>query len=118
MNDQPNAEQWMLPDDLAAPERNPAFESTMAGWPMVAAVAWGGYHAHGRGAVMVDEEGRLTYHAGPPCECHRIDVEIYDPERQAVVALHDGDAICQILVLAGWPAPPDAHRITPASGCG
>ena len=62
---------------------------------------------------MLDEQGRLSYHAGAPCECHRTDVETYHPERQAVVALHDGEAICQVLVLAGWPAPPDAHRITP-----
>jgi hypothetical protein len=60
MNEQSNAERWMLPDDLGAPERDPAFESTMAGWPLVAAVAWGGYRAHGRGTVVLDEEGRLT----------------------------------------------------------
>lgn len=114
MNAQSAELDWMLPDDLAAPTRSPAFETALAAWPLVAALAWQGYCDRGRGTVMLDEEGQLAYHPGSPCECHQADVELYDPKRQAVVALHKGTRIDSVLVVAGWPAPPDAYRITPA----
>jgi len=36
-----------------------------------------------------------------------------DPEREVVVALCDGELVRDVIVVAGWPAPPDAARLTP-----
>lgn len=105
---------WCLRDDLAEVVANPELEFIMARWPVVAAVAWQGYPEHGRGTVMLDKDGCVTYYPGVPCACHQCLVESYAPEQQVVTALHDGSTICSIHVVAGWPAPPDAYATTPA----
>lgn len=104
---------WFLPRDVGQPDRDPDIEFIMAGWPFVAATAWQEYRQHGRGTVMVDEDRNVTYLPGSPCPCHKHLVDSYDPEQHAVVALHSGDTIRSIHIVTGWPAPPDAYRITP-----
>ena len=63
---------------------------------------------------MVDENGALEFLPGSPCECHQKFADNYNPEEQAVVALHEDKNIRSIHIVAGWPAPPDAARIIPA----
>jgi hypothetical protein len=86
------------------------------GWPVIAAVAWQGYLTEGRGVVMIDYERRAAYCRGALGECDRYLVDTYDPELEVVVAVVDCDEMCtrSIHLIAGWPAPPDAFRITPA----
>lgn len=113
MNDVTNAQCWLLPDAASVPDGDEGAALIMGGWPVIAAVAWAEYRMQGRGTVMLDAEGAAAYHAGSPCECHQHLVDTYDPEQQVVVALHDGTKLRSITVVAGWPAPPDAYRITP-----
>ena len=114
MNGLASAGIWCLPDDFLGGGANPDLEFIMDGWPIIAAVAWQGYREHGRGTVMLDEDRCVQYSPGSPCPCHQQLVDHYAPERQVVVALHRGETIGGIHVVAGWPAPPDAYRMTPA----
>lgn len=114
MNGPASEERWCLPDDLPAVHANPDLEFIMRDWPVIAAVAWQGYREQGRGTVMLDEDRCVQYVAGSPCPRHQQLVDHYVPEEQVVVALHRGETIESVHVVAGWPAPPDAYRMTPA----
>ncbi len=113
MNNVANDNGWLLPADGC--NADPEIEQIMADWPVIAAVAWQEYRSRGRGTVMIDEERAAAYYPGSPCSCHQHLIDTYDPEEQVVVALHDGDVLQSIHVVAGWPAPPDASRITPGA---
>jgi len=116
MQDMSPVRNWLLPTDLTDQASDEDFEPVMAIWPVVAALAWEAQLEHGRGVVVVDDErGVLTFQSGAPCACHDALVAAYNPEREVVVAL-----VCErehpvFRVLAGWPAPPDAFRITPGA---
>lgn len=103
---------WRLPDDRPSVPETPS-DGILRDWLFLAAIAWAGYQEHGRGTVVADEEGRSCFRPGSICPCHEELVADYDPERQAVVALLQGDEILSIHVVAGWPAPPDAALVTP-----
>jgi hypothetical protein len=104
---------WCLPESIPAVSENPHLEFIMDGWPIIAAVAWQGYRESGRGMVTLDEDRCVQYSPGSLCLCHQQLVDHYAPEHQVVVALQRGD-LMSIHIVAGWPAPPDAYRITPA----
>ena len=110
MNGSATAGRWLLPADLANPTPNPEIELIMAGWAAIAAAAWEGFQKYGRGMVLIDGEELVAYLSGPPCTCCRHLVDTYNPEQQAVVTVSTGATH----IVAGWPAPPDAFRITPA----
>jgi hypothetical protein len=113
MNYDTSEKYWLLPDDVGMPDGDEDGAFIMEAWPMIAATAWQEYQRQGRGTVMIDARGESVFCPGSPCECHQCLVDIYDPEHEVVVALHNGDTIRKIAVVAGWPAPPDAYRITP-----
>lgn len=113
MRERQDQDAWCLPEDVAQVHASPELGYIMQRWPAVGAVAWQGYQEHGRGTVMLDDEGCVQYCPGSPCDCHEEAAKTYDPEQQAVVALHHGNDIDNVLIVAGWPAPPDAFRITP-----
>ncbi len=106
-------ETWCLPENVAEVRASSELGYIMQRWPAVAAVGWQGFLEHGRGTVMLDDEGCVKFIAGSPCECCKEAVESYDPESQIVVALHCDHEIDAVHSVAGWPAPPDAYRITP-----
>jgi hypothetical protein len=59
-------------------------------WPRIAATAWEGWLVHGRCTVTIENGSVppvLAYRPGAPCPCHACQVEAYDPERGAVVAV-------------------------------
>lgn len=106
---------WRLPEDAADTEADE--RSLLVGnWLFLAAIAWAGYCSEGRGTVLVSEDG-TAYRPGAPCDCHAELVTAYDPEREAVVAIVEDAGIRAIHVVTGWPAPPDAVRVTPAERC-
>ena len=113
MNEIESENCWSLPKEHDE-KPDPGETAILANWPMVAAVAWEGYQEHGRGTVIVDENGALEFLPGSPCECHQKFADNDDPEEQAVVALHEDKDIRSVQIVAGWPAPPDAVMITPA----
>jgi hypothetical protein len=113
MHNIPSEERWLLPSDVSAKPQHPGVPLAMRAWPLIAAAAWEAYRETGRGAVMLDAEGRFGYQPGSPCPCHHEAVAAYDPEREVVVALCDGELVRDVIVVAGWPAPPDAARLTP-----
>lgn len=113
MKETANQDSWCLPENVVELPTNPALGYIMARWPAVVAVAWQGYQEHGRGTVLLDDEGCITYRPGSACPCHQHAADSYDPKQQVVVALHHGETVDAVHVVAGWPAPPDAYRITP-----
>ena len=113
MKETANQDSWCLPENVVEVHANPALGYIMARWPVIGAVAWQGYQEHGRGTVLLDDDGCVNYCSGSPCSCHQQVADTYDPEQQAVVALHRGETIDSVHVVTGWPAPPDAYRITP-----
>jgi hypothetical protein len=104
---------WLLPDDIGVPDGDAEGALIMGMWPVIAATAWQEYQRQGRGTVMIDAQGATVFQPGSPCECHHCLVDTYDPEQQVVVALHDAATLRKVAVVAGWPPPPDAYRITP-----
>ena len=113
MNYDTSEKYWLLPDDAGVPDGDEQGAFIMSGWPVIAALAWQQYQAQGRGTVMIDADGDAAYLQGSPCDCHRHLVDKYDPDREVVVGLHDGNMLRTITVVAGWPGPPDAYRVTP-----
>src|SRR5262249_43941167 len=103
---------------FAVPEgaRNAFIDLLLEHWPRIAAVAWDGWLAHGRGAVTIENGSvppTLAYRAGAPCPCHAGAVEAYDPETQVVVAVVDDDgSVAWLETLGGGPTPAESE--TPA----
>lgn len=88
-------------------------------WPRIAATAWGGYMAHGRGTVLMRRAAPAApvfeYQAGAPCSCHDELVNEYDPDRQVVVAVVKGRGrVVWIATLGGWPTPKESWERTSA----
>jgi hypothetical protein len=85
-------------------------------WRFLAAVAWDGFLAVGRGAVCVEVNAdgwTATYRAGAPCVCHEELVDGYDPEKIAIIAvLREGEL--NLYAVDGWPCPPEAYEQAPA----
>jgi hypothetical protein len=90
----------------------------LANWPRIAATAWEGFAAGGRGAVTVVSGSvppALSYHVGPPCPCHEELVSGYYPECEVVVAVIDDDGdVVWIATLGGWPTPEETSGTTTA----
>jgi hypothetical protein len=58
----------------------------------------------------------LAYRPGAPCPCHASQVEAYDPEREAVVAVIGSDGeVPWIQTLSGEPRPADTDLLPAAS---
>jgi hypothetical protein len=101
------------PEGITEGTRDRGLDLFLEHWPRIAATAWGGYVAHGRGAVLMRRNApaapRVEYHAGAPCECHDGLVNEYDPDREAVVAVVKGRRrVVWIATLGGYPSPKDA----------
>ena len=94
----------------------------LAHWPRIAATAWEGFAAGGRGAVTVVSGSMpptLAYHPGSPCPCHEELGSGSDPAREAVVAVIDEDSdVAWIATLGGWPTPADTSGTTTADVIG
>lgn len=91
--------------------RDDLLDALLDDWPQIAATAWDGFRAHGRGTVTITPgtAPTIAYHPGPPCDCHGDAVAAYDPESQAVVAVvRDEEEVVWMETLSGWPNPPDA----------
>jgi len=104
--------------DGAVDEQDLFTDLLMEHWLGLAAVAWDGFSARGRGVVVLTEadgSATLAYQPGPPCPCHAEMVEEYDPEHQVVVVHRAADEECCINVFGGWPTPPDAAASVPAA---
>ena len=103
-----------LAEQLAAvPEgtRDSFLDLLLKQWPRIAATAWDGWLVHGCGTVII-ENGPVppvrAYRPGAPCPCHPSEVDAYDPEREAVVAVvQPGGGVPWIQTLSG-ESP--AHR--------
>ena len=113
-----------LAEQLAAiPEgtRDTFLDLLLEHWPQIAATAWEGWLVHGRGTVTIENGSVppvLAYRSGSPCPCHASEVEAYDPEREAVVAVVDtGGQVPCIYRLSGEPRPADTDLL-PAASCG
>jgi len=111
-----------LTEELAAvPEgtRNTFLDLLLEHWPRIAATAWEGWLVHGRGTVTIENGSIppvLAYRSGSPCPCHASEVEAYDPEREAVVAVVDtGGQVPWIYRLSGEPRPADTDLLPAAS---
>jgi len=105
----------------AVPEgtRDAFLDLLLEHWPRIAATAWDGWRVHGRGTVTIENGSIppvLGYRPGAPCPCHVRQVEAYDPERQAVVAVmqHDG-SVAWIETLGGEPGPADTDVLPGAA---
>ena len=99
-----------------------------ANWEALAAIAWRGYLASGRGALQVPEElfihaapgevllGRVTYFTarrGPVGEL----VRGYDPEREIVCSILGRDGVTgKTYQLRGPVAPPEAYQLAVETG--
>jgi hypothetical protein len=91
-------------------------------WPAVAASAWFGYQAHGRGAMLVElaradadiEEAFLgfSYMHWPSAGEAPDEVKTYNPETEIVFILIEQDQPVSICVMYEVPPPLDA-----AKGC-
>ena len=91
---------------------DPMIDVFLAHWPQIAATAWEGFTARGRG-VVTSVHGSvppaLAYRPGAPCVCHEEAVAGYDPEREVVMAVVDDDGdVTWIARLGGWPTPVEA----------
>ena len=111
-----------LAEQLAAiPEgtRDTFLDLLLEHWPQIAATAWEGWLVHGRGTVTIENGSVppvLAYRPGSPCPCHASQVEAYDPERQAVVAVvQDDGTVAWIETLGGEPRPADTDAMPAAS---
>src|SRR5215475_2092474 len=93
-------------------ERDVLLDLLLEHWPRIAAMAWDGWLAHGRGAVTIENGSvppALGYRPGAPCPCHARAVEAYDPETQVVVAMIDGDGnVGWLETLGGVPTPAES----------
>ncbi len=82
------------PEGITEGTRDRGLDLFLEHWPRIAATAWGGYVAHGRGAVLMRRKApaapTFEYQAGAPCGCHDGLVNDYDPDREAVVAVVKG----------------------------
>jgi len=107
------AEGWCYPDDIPKVQKDADLRFIMARWPAIAALAWQSFLKYGRGTIMLDTAGELHFLVGAPCECHQDRPGKYDPTTEVVVALYRETVIRVIHTVAGWPAPPDAFKITP-----
>jgi hypothetical protein len=106
---------WLLPADR--PRRADDPEATiMEIWPVIAALSWERQLQGERGAVVMDlDRGAISFRSGAPCLCHGHLVAGYAPRREAVVLVVAEEGLHHACVVAGWPPPPDAYRITPAA---
>jgi hypothetical protein len=111
-----------LAEQLAAvPEgtRDIFLDLLLEHWPRIAATAWDGWLAHGRGTVTIEDGSvppALAYRPGALCPCHANLVEAYDPEREAVVAVvAPGGQVGWMYTLGGEPRPADTDLLPAAS---
>lgn len=88
-------------------------------WIELAGMAWYGYKAHGRGAIIVEVENiegdnfELSYsfmHWPSPDHTKPDHVIEYDPERQVVFMLELGNEVYRSYILSGLPIPHEAAK--------
>ncbi len=95
---------------------HPDLDPILMDWQRIASIAWQGFLASGRGAVLIHVsacEVSYTYKAGGPCRCFAQAVATYDPEQQVVVGVSRGDGSI-LYVVGGWPSPPEAYAAASA----
>jgi hypothetical protein len=106
-----------LDEQLAAvPEgtRDIFLDLLLEHWRKIAATAWDGWLAHGRGMITIEDGSvppALAYRPGT-CPCHASLIAAYDPEREVVVAVIQPDGeIPWIQTLSGTPRPADTDAL-------
>ena len=101
---------------LSEATAHPDLDPVLIDWHRIASIAWHGFLALGRGAVLIRVNGSsvsYTYQGWGPCCCFAQAVATYDPERQVIVGVSRGEENT-LYVVAGWPPPPEAHAAASA----